>query len=257
MQEEGKGTRKLKILLAVPSKARADVLAKYTYPWASLLPFELKIFVEPQDKDKYYPKFPGNNVVVLLDSNKGLGYAKSCIKKYAETYGYDLIFKLDDDIQCFTDFRKRLKPEQCAEFLTKLIPQFIESFEKHPSLSAISFPYNFEMYDKFKFLKTKRIQTAYIVRTEFFSVDPEISVFEDFAVGLNILAQGGKIMKYGMTGIECGVKVGGGEGGHQSFDRAQKALEEQVLLRKIYPPLGFRKVDKPWKYEPDIASVKL
>ena len=54
-----------------------------------------------------------------------------------------------------------------------------------------------------------------------------------------------------------GVKVVGGTGGHQSFDRKEQALSEVEELRKIYPPLAFRAVDKSWGIEPDLSSVKI
>ena len=46
-------------------------------------------------------------------------------------------------------------------------------------------------------------------------------------------------------------------GGMFDFDRSKLVTQEAELLRKIYPPLIFRKVDKPWKIEPDMKSIKL
>ena len=58
-------------------------------------------------------------------------------------------------------------------------------------------------------------------------------------------------------GQDNGVAVGEGTGGLQDFDRSQLAEIEAEQLRKMYPPLTFRKVDKPWKIEPDVKSIKL
>lgn len=246
----------MKILLAVPSKNRVGVLLKNTYKWLCLMPYDFAIFVEPQDLNKYSEI---DFVVPLRENNKGLGYAKKSIQEYAQKNGYDLVFKIDDDIQCFTDFRTSLTPEKTAEHLFLFIrDKVIPLFEKHEILGAVTFPYSFEMYDKKEFAPTKRVQTSFIVRADFLaSPYEEISVFEDFSVGLQILTSGFKILKYGMIGIKMGIMVGAGTGGHQSFDRKKQAEKEVLLLRKIYPALKFRKVNKPWEIEPDISSVKL
>lgn len=246
----------MKILLAIPSKARAETLKKYTYQWLSLLSesVDWKIFVEPQDLGEYSGI---QNLVPLPENNQGLGYAKSFIKSYAERHGYDFIFKLDDDIRGFTDFRKKRTPIETRWFIEKNLPLWLKCFENYKDLGAIAFPYSFEMYERKLWEPTKRVQTAYIVRTSMLYDNPNCSVFEDFATGLHIFVRGGRIMRYCMAGIDCGVKVGGGSGGHQSFDRRAKAELEVPILRSIYPPLDFRAVDKPWGIEPDIGSVKL
>lgn len=249
----------MKILLTVPSKDRVETLKKFTFPWLSLIKHHWAIFVEPQDFAKYKAEFPWEHIVVMDSDNQGLGYAKDYIQKFAEENGYDLIFKIDDDIKCFTDFRHSLSPEETAVMIDGFLDkQAIPLFENKDLLGAIAFPYSFEMYEPVEWNKTKRVQTAYICRTKYVAQPIKgISVFEDFAVGLQIMVAGDVILKYGMIGINMGVKVGGGTGGHQSFNRAEKALLEVPLLRKIYPPLKFKKVQKEWQIEPDLRSVKL
>ena len=164
---------------------------------------------------------------------------------------------MDDDIKGWTNYRKALKGEKAASYFTETLDKLIAAFREFPVLRAITFPYKFEMFEEIPWRVTKRIQTAYIVRTSDMHADPRISVFEDFAAGLSIVARGGVIQRYGLMGIDCGVKVGGGTGGHQSFDRSAKAKDEVALLKEIYPPLQFRKVEKFWEIEPDLRSVKL
>lgn len=130
-------------------------------------------------------------------------------------------------------------------------------FITYPSLGAITFPYSFQMFEEYQYKPTKRIQTCYLTRTEFLAANPKINFFEDFAVGLTILTRGRKIMLCGKIGQDLGVKVGGGTGGLQSFDREQESLKDIEYLRQIYPPLKTRKVDKAWKIEPDLSSVDL
>lgn len=246
----------MKILIAVPSKNRMETLEKFTYQWLKLLSFDWKIFVEPQDFEKYANV--ATNLISIEKDNQGFSYVKSFIKNYAEKNGYDLVFKVDDDIKCFTDFRKNTTPEKTAELLTEFINEKVMKGFENPLLGAISFPYSFEMFEKKEWTKSKRIQTCYICRTEYVQQPIlGISVFEDFAVGIKILTDGKIILKYGLLGQNMGVKVGGGTGGHQDFDRNEQALKEVDLLRKIYPPLKFKKVSKAWSVEPDLRSVKL
>lgn len=173
--------------------------------------------------------------------------------------GYDLIFKIDDDIKCFTDFRKRTTPKGTAEILEDFIhTEVLDNFSQHALLGAIAFPYSFHMFTEETWKPTKKLQTCYIVRTEFLTNDTyDFTVFEDFAVALDILVHGSKVMKYGMIGQELGIQVGKGTGGFQDFSRLELAQKDAENLRKLYPPLNFKKVNKSWGIEPDMRSIKL
>lgn len=247
----------MKILIAIPSKNRVEVLKNYAWKWVSLLPLDFKIFVEPQDFNEYANEFGYEVLVDIQDNNRGLGYAKSKIKEYAIAHNYDVIFKLDDDVKAWTDWRTTLSVEESAKKIEETIERVLAVFQQYPAVKAVTFPYSHELYEKTMWEKTKRIQTAYIIRTDAMHTDPRISVFEDFAAGLSIFVNRGMILKFGLSAMVLGVKVGGGSGGHQDFDRAQAAKNEVALLREIYPPLQVRGVDKPWQIEPDIASVKV
>ena len=249
----------MKTLIAVPSKDRVETLKKYTFSWLCLITeIDYKIFVEPQDFEKYKETgIPEEKLFNIGQDNQGLAYSKSQIVNYSKENGYDLVFKVDDDIRCFTDFRKSTTPEKTAELLTNFI-KYVEPKFEESNLGGITFPYSFEMFEQIAWEKTKRMQTCYLIRTDLLVPSVQgISVFEDFAVGLNALTKGFLLLRYGLLGQNMGVKVGGGTGGHQSFDRSEKAKQEVELLRKIYPPLDFRRVNKPWKIEPDLRSVKL
>lgn len=249
----------MKTLLAIPSKNRIEVFAKNAYPWVkNLIKANIVVFVEPQDAKKYIDAFPDMPIYVLLENDKGLGYAKRMIQKYAEENGYDIIFKIDDDTKGFSDFRKVLKGEDSSMFIEKKIADFQGEFEKHPNLGAIALPYSFHMFDeKRKFQLAKKVQSTYFVRTKLFTTPYDFSTFEDFSVGLYCLTQGYKIIKACHVGQVVGVPVGKGNGGCNDFDRKAQALKEMEWLRKIYPPLGFKRVEKPWEIEPDMLSIKL
>lgn len=251
----------MKILIAIPSKKRAEVLRKNALAWVRLTGIDFAVFVELEDLKDYREMFQKEQVplkiVCLNESSKGLGYSKVSIKKYADANGYDVIVKIDDDVSGWTDFRTKLTPQQSAEKFKFILSESIDLFNKNPDVVCVSFPYSFQMFEQKDFKKDKRVQTAYIARTEYFHADPRISAFEDFAVGLNAIVKQKLVMKYGMSGICMGVQVGKGEGGHQSYNRERQAYSEIDVLREIYPPLKFRKVDKIWHYEPDLRSVKV
>lgn len=253
----------MKILIAIPSKDRTDILGKNAWEWAKLLPFDVALFVEPQEYQKYSLRFgshSGNthqHIVPLQDSNRGLGYAKQCIQAYALKNGYEIVFKIDDDVAGFSDFRNRHNSAETASFIEARIRQYQILFRTKPRLGVIGFPYEFQMFERKGMVPTKRVQTAYICRTDLLCPDPEISVFEDFAVGINALVKGSAVIVDTSVGIQLGVGVGKGTGGHQSFNRLERAKKEVDMLRRIYPPLQFKEVEKDWGLEPDLRSIKL
>lgn len=247
----------MKILIAIPSKNRVEILKQNALTWLKTCGYDWQVFVEPQDLMQYQIIVSDSNLVVIGGNDKGLGFCKRAIKQYANLHGYTHIFKIDDDVKGFTKFRQRLSDEEHAVWFKDFTIEIMEGLQLHPRIKAVAFPYHFEMYEKKKWEISKRVQTAYIVQTDAMHISDDISVFEDFATGLKIIADGNLVVKYGMAGILMGVKVGGGTGGHQSFDRFEQAKKEVIELRKIYPPLNFRKVDKPWKIEPDLSSVEI
>ena len=247
----------MKILFAIPSKNRVEILKKFTYAWLQNLPFDWAVFVEPQDF-KAYEDAGIKNLVCIDDNNKGLCYAKSQIKKYAIKNKYDLIFKVDDDTKAFTDYRNKTDAEKTVKVLEKFIPQAILKFKKHDRLGAIAFPYSFHLFDKVEWKPVKKLQSCYLIRAEHLVNEKYMfEVFEDFGTGLDLLVKGFKIFKHCLIGIEQGVAVGEGTGGLQDFDRAEIALRSADTLRRLYPPLNFKAVDKIWRIEPDIRSIKL
>lgn len=247
----------LKLLVAIPSKNRVETLERYTWGWAKSLKFDVRVFVEPQDEESYLTVIPEANLVKIDANNRGLGYVKKYIQNYAKENGYDVVFKLDDDCKAHTDMRNPMSQERTAEFLNTVLPTLMLAFDRK-NLGAIAFPYSFQMFNLDEmFSKVKKMQSSYLVRTDLLCTPYEFSVFEDFSVGLWCMTKGFTILKFNYSGQVQGVPVGGGTGGIQDFDRGALVEKEAELLRKIYPPLVFKKVDKPWKIEPDMRSIKL
>lgn len=243
----------MKILFAVPSKNRVNVLQKFTWQWLKDFP-DARIFVEPQDFVAYSAAMPEAKIVRINQNNQGLAYVKYMIADHADFHGYDFIFKLDDDIRGWTDWRKRTDVAGSVKVFQQILDDAREIFA-NSQIKAVTFPYSFQMYKKEKWSLTSRIQTAYIARTNNFGPRHGINVFEDFCTGLKIRVNGGIIAKYGLAGIDLGVPVGKGEGGLQMFDRDAMAKKEIELLRKIYPSLKIKTVTgKRWTVEP-IMSI--
>ncbi len=248
----------MKLLVAIPSKKRLDVLMANALAWIPQCDLDWRVFVEPQDFEVYKESVAEERLVNIGANDQGLGFSKGVIKKYAQENGYTHIFKIDDDVKGFTRFRTVMRPvTKQREWIQEVLAKIEKSLIEYPQVKCVAFPYSFEMYDRKGWEVTKRVQTAYIIETEWLYENPKVSVFEDFATGLSVLVQGGLIAKFCLAGIQMGVKVGGGTGGHQSYDRAEKAVMEGYELRNLYPPLNFRKVDKAWKIEPDMSSVNL
>lgn len=205
------------------------------------LGLDYRIFVEPQDKANY--KF--ENVVVIGRNDMGLGYATSCAKEYAEKSGYDLMFRIDDDVKGIGSIEKDMQ-------------KVIEAF-KFDKVGAIVFPYSFEFYAKSDKLFTrvnKRSQTCYIIRTKLFRPDVRVSTFDDFYQYLLLRNDGYDTLLCSKHLIDC-APVGGGQGGLQMFDRSEMALKEINIFKSIDPTIKVvYKVDKPWKYEPKFTDKK-
>lgn len=248
----------MKILIAVPSKSRSATIQKLTLSWLSKTKLDYRVFIEPQEYGKYV-KTMGNGRLVLLGANdKGLGYSKESIKDYAIKNGYDLIFKVDDDMLGWWGRSRRRSDSVSHEVFIELLKDCEEQFLKHPEVKAIGFSYAWQMFDKDKWTGiNQRLQSCYLTRTQDFHADALISVFEDFAAFLAIRVQNGVTLRYGFAGMDI-EPVGKNPGGHQNFNRKERAVAEIEQLRKLYPALKFRKVTgKDWDIEPDMRDVFL
>lgn len=231
----------MKCLVCVPSKGRAGNIKKYVEPFMKRLSLDYRVFVEPQEAEYY--KF--DNVVVLDDNDKGLGYATSFAKNYAKEKGYDLYFRIDDDVKGIGEIEKDID---------RIIKAF--SIQK---VGAVVFPYSFEWYAKTEKLFTrinKRTQTCYIIRTNLFRPDNRVSTFDDFYQYLLLRNDNYDTLYCSKHLIDC-APVGGGTGGLQVFDRSEMALQEINIFKSIDPTIKvISKPDKPWKYEPKFTGKK-
>ena len=230
----------MRVLAIVPSKGRADVFAKYGKKFVDSLGVDSVVVLEKEDYDNYdHP-----NKLMLEKSNAGLGYSLSCGKQYAKENGYDLIFKVDDDVTGVGNIVEDLET-------------IITYFEKYENLGAICFPYDFEFYNKSDKLFThinKRVQTCYLIRTDSFRPMEGINTFEDFSQFFHIVNNNEFTLFCARHAIKC-KPVGGGTGGCQAFDRKAQAEKEIEYFTSIDPTIGvIIKENKSWYYEPKFTG---
>lgn len=247
----------MKLLIAIPSKGRAERILKYTLRYVPELGTDWRVFVEPQDYASYAKFISSEHLVQLSDNNRGLGYSKCEIAAYAQ--GYDLVFKMDDDIRFWSKGSGSNSENslETPQILLKAIKAILSKLKQHPQLKAVSFEYkNLQhLYNKSIFSPNRRLQTAYICRTKELYPREDVSTFEDFYTTLAIWVNGGYTARYNDAGMYIEGDVGVMSGGLQSFDRAAMALRELQIMKRLYPGLKVREVKHAWKYEPDLNAV--
>lgn len=243
----------MKILIAVPSKNRADRIKDLTLNWLDIVDIDWQVFVEPQDFENYKKIIPEKNLIQIDGNNRGLGFSKSYIKYYAIQNNYDLIFKLDDDLEGWYGRSRNQRESISYEVFTEAINDGLIAFIKYPEVKAISYPYAWQMYEKDKWIGiNQRLQSSYFLRTDSFFGDPRFSTFEDIANFIYIRKNNGIVLRYGWAGQNI-EDVGKNPGGHQDFNRKEQALNEIKLLREIHPGLKVKRVfGKNWDLEPDM-----
>jgi hypothetical protein len=231
-----------KVLCCIPSKGRPDNIEKYVKPLMAKLQLPYKVFIEPQDKE-HYPQ--NDNIHVIPDNNMGLGYVSTHMKAYAEENGYELIFRVDDDVAAIGTLEEDMKA--------------VLTVFKVPQIKAVCFPYDFEWYAITKKLFSrvnKRIQTCYIIRASSFNPRPQIKCFEDFYYFLDIITNKGKTLYCSRHGIKCPA-VGSNKGGLQAFDRSELAKASIKIFKGIDPTIDvIHKPDRAWKIEPKFTHKK-
>lgn len=213
----------MRLLIAVPSKKRAEVFEKFAKKFISKFDQDKILVLEKED----YNDYSFENKLMLDKSNQGLSYSLKSIKKYASENGYDLILKVDDDVKTIGK-------------LWEDIDKIITVFERNPTVGAVSFPYKFQFYSISNQLFThanKRLQTCYIIRTDSYAIDKKASnLFEDFYNFMMLIRNGYHTLFCSRHAIDC-KPVGEGKGGIQCFDRKKLAIEAIREFKSIDPTI--------------------
>lgn len=258
------------ILIAIPSRSRAEGLKKDTHSFIKHSKFTYKIFIEPQQYEAYSKLFDDSELVVIGANDRGLCYAKLCIQEYAKSKGFKYVFKMDDDINNIRvrnisalkeihDVDRKFRTE---EFLDKAIRDSLEMLNTVPDIKGISFCYGQELRQEDLSIiwekLNKRFQSSYIVEVDYLFPYPEHidnNGFEDFDTFFNLVHNGYFVARHEQLGLDYR-PVGKNAGGVQDFDRHKAVLETKAVMSKRYPYLKWKKVNKDWPYEPCMKTTK-
>lgn len=233
-----------KVLVAIPSLSRPEYITKKTMSWAKKIPFDLKIFVEPQEKF-LYKQYNGNCIVSLPESRKGLMYSLNFIRNYALENGYEYVFQLDDDVDGF----ERIDSTDKVQNFIKTAEDCFEAMESYPKLGGIRFTqYRFWVYSKKEIHKwthfNRPLQGIAFIRLESVpQINPEMREFTDTVTSLYIWRNGFFTLNYGLSGLS--VVQNANKGGCQVYDRKEDALKTIQLLQKDFPQI-IEKESKSW-----------
>lgn len=255
----------MKILIAVPSKGRPDTIFKRTLRWVARTGYDVRVFVEPQEIETYREAARDANYQFRLTitdqhfvdigkNDGGISYVMSFIKDYATNNGYDLVFKMDDDVVRFVGRGKAQPDDNMLIDFATMVGKCRVTFGKYPDVAAIGFPYRNELYEIKEWVGINmRLQTCYIVRTQdMFSLG--VNMMEDFAQYVYIRSKNRVTLRYGLLGIDA-ADVGKTKGGMQMFDQNKLAQETAEKLRELHPSIKFKKVTgKAWDIEPVLAG---
>ena len=254
----------MKLLIAIPSKGRADTIAKRSMRWLPRTGFDVRVFVEPQEYEAYEAALKDgdyNNythsagmLIKIRKNNGGISYVMQQIKKHAAKNKYDLVFKMDDDIKGFIGRGKKKPDDQMIMDFCAMVGACRLELGARPEVGAVGFPYRNELFELKKWSAINaRLQTAYIVRTKLMH-SLGVNMMEDFAQYVYLRSQNFLTLRYGLLGIDA-APVGKTKGGMQLFDQQKLALEAAQKLRELHPGIKFRKVEgKAWSIEPVLSG---
>ena len=224
-----------RVLIGIPSLSRPTAICNKTLDLVKGAGIPFKVFVEPQEKFLYSYNCGKENVVALPESGRGIGYSRNRMRDYAKENGYDFIFELDDDIDCF----ERLDTFDKQDGLILTVADFIEAMDRFDKLGGIRMTqYRFWLYTKKEMYKwsafNKHLIWASFMRLA--AIPPmsdEYRHFEDMAISLLLWRAGYFTLNYGLAGVK--VMQNQGKGGCNMGNRKKMAEDSIVEMKKEFP----------------------
>lgn len=229
--------KKLKLLIAVPTYKRPEVVAKFFDYWKSYENDQVTLlyFVEPDQVKDYEAVIP-RTYIVPTANNCLLSGQKTHIKEYAIANKYDWVLKLDDDVKAFRT-RGKMKPEtqqNIKDSLIKLVNYTADS------VGAISIPYRNELFPNIEGLtytkRNMRLQSSYLIRPELLYT--MFNNVEDFAQTCYVHSKGYRIPRTGLFGQDLYSPVGLGAGGLNNDSRKKNTALETMELLTLFPGIS-------------------
>lgn len=235
----------MKLLIAVPSKARPDLFKERTYAMLTeYAEHDWLVFVEPQDYDAYVTAgIDRKHIYELEANNKGLGYAKDTIQRFALEHEYDYVFKMDDDVKGFGyGTAHKIDPSN----LPSLLRTVDKLVTKEPKIDAIRLSGNFDVaFDKTSVSKAFRVSCNYFIKPELLT-GGKYTAIEDEYQSLILLRDGRNILRVAFT--QDMTEIGKLDGGIQALasgdERKIRQGHEFELLLKELPWLVLKETDK-------------
>jgi len=200
------------ILIAVPSKGRADILRERT---AKVLKgFEYEVFVEPQEADEYAEWNPQ----VLPKNDQGICYAMAKIKEYAQANDYEYVLKVDDDVGGL-DVGRLLDVAQNA-------------FSEIDSVSAVSAARSHDTDWDYLFVN-HQLESVFIIKVS--EMIEELGMYHhDVCQSIHIWESGGVIIQ---SGVGVQNDIGTLDGGCGLINKNIKDEKKYKRLRNNYTKL--------------------
>lgn len=210
----------MRVLIAVPSKGRSEVLRSNTLNWLQNTQYNFRVFVEPQDMHKY--SLVTDMYVNIKVNDKGIGFVKKYIGNFAIDNQYDLIFKIDDDIEAW---ERQHSTESSLRIFESAIQNCIDLFRKHNDIKVIGFPQHYQ-------LGTTTASTSldipfsgcYICRTENWHADEQFTGYESLAHYYDVLSKGGRVIRYNDVAMRYFPRVDASP----DLDKAELAIIEKT-----------------------------
>lgn len=250
----------MKILIAIPSKARAYDLQKGILKWLPECNHDWKVFVEPQDLVHYVTVLDKSKIVCISKNDKGMGFVINSIARYAIKFKYDLVFKIDDDFSGMVckDIGN-MKTGHSVKILDKFLNDVAPDFQKDQKLGAVrisnSRNHLFEKMGKDRKYTHRNVPLyhGWIVRPEILEkVTENVLTQDDSSTFLYMQEAGYYSLNYGQAAVNY--KDNTNPGGFQCFDRERLVLETYEYLKKEFPKIRLKPIDRTYKIEIDISE---
>jgi len=241
----------MRVLICVPSKGRPYDFEKKMLTWLSGVGIPYKVFVEEQDFI-YYKQVAGkDSVIPLKKDDMGIGYCARAYSEYAVAWGYDLIWRIDDDTRGFTS--KAIgngRSGYTKEIMHNILDDVLPDFEKYENLGAVRFLHSkYSIYEaigknrKYTHLDDE-LFNARIIKPELEGLlNENITTAEDACLSVLVRDAKQHILTYGRSGINS--EVNRNTGGFNMMDRAEMTKATHKYIVKRFPKIELRE-NKTW-----------
>jgi len=242
----------MKVLIAIPSHNRPYDIEKKLGYWLPYMMYDYKIFVE-ENQEMYYSQSIGSTHLVLTPNGSGLIGQLIEIGKYAESHGYDLVLKMDDDMR----FTKDKSPkDETSLVVSEYIKSAIDLFTSRQDVAITNVvkpaTYRYSNKEGWK-IRQKPIYGNYMIRTEMFKcLTHEMLLFDDLVFSIEARKQGKMIYQY--YGAYEDAITHKNAGGLQSYDRDQLSRKAFEYLKTKYPLLKEMPNNKNGVFDIDVSQ---